>query len=148
MAVEGLTHGRRWRLYDVTLWRQWMTLFLGMMCKQGQISAGSSCRAILPRSTLCEMMHWVGPQQTEDIKPTMIQRPVSAGPTRHVLSPSDMWLVQWCCPLDTRRFCDVKSTSMTLIERRNNLVYPVGSVMRHMHYWNYNMTELIKTPHM
>ena len=29
-------------------------------------------------------------------------------------------------PLDTRRCNDVKSTSMTLIQRRNNVVCPVG----------------------
>ena len=29
-------------------------------------------------------------------------------------------------PLGTRRCCDVESTSMTLIQRRNNVVCPVG----------------------
>ena len=32
------------------------------------------------------------------------------------------------CPLDTRRCCDVKSTSLTLIQRHNNTVCPVGGV--------------------
>ena len=30
-------------------------------------------------------------------------------------------------PLGTRRCCDVESTSLTLIQRRNNVVYTVGS---------------------
>ena len=33
-------------------------------------------------------------------------------------------------PLGTRRFCDVKSTSKTLIQRRNNIVCPVGCQKR------------------
>ena len=32
-------------------------------------------------------------------------------------------------PLDTRLCCDVKSTSVTLIERRNNVVCPVGTAI-------------------
>ena len=31
-------------------------------------------------------------------------------------------------PMDTTRCCDVESTSMTLIQRRINVVCPVGSV--------------------
>ena len=31
------------------------------------------------------------------------------------------------CPPGTRRCCDVESTSLTLIQRRNNVVCPVGS---------------------
>ena len=39
----------------------------------------------------------------------------------------------WCrfalhVPLGTRRYCDVESTSLTLIQRRNNAVCPVGWV--------------------
>ena len=36
----------------------------------------------------------------------------------------------WLCgadPLGTRRCCDVESTSKPLIQRRNNVVCPVGS---------------------
>ena len=33
----------------------------------------------------------------------------------------------WGDPLETRRYCDVESTSLTLIQRRNNFVYPVGT---------------------
>ena len=31
-------------------------------------------------------------------------------------------------PLGTRRCCDVESTSLTLIQRRNNVVCPLGNV--------------------
>ena len=34
-------------------------------------------------------------------------------------------------PLGTRRCCDVESTSLTLIQRRNNVVYPVGGNLFH-----------------
>ena len=32
-------------------------------------------------------------------------------------------------PLGTRRCCDVESTSMTLIQRRNNVVWRVGTLV-------------------
>ena len=33
------------------------------------------------------------------------------------------------CPLDTQRCCDVESTWVTLIQRRNNVVFPVGDTI-------------------
>ena len=38
------------------------------------------------------------------------------------------------CPRGARRCCDVKSTSVTLIQRRNNVMCPVGGVL--MKKWN------------
>ena len=37
-------------------------------------------------------------------------------------------IIQRCNPMGTRRCCDVESTSLTLIQRRNNVVCQVGMV--------------------
>ena len=61
-----------------------------------------------------------------------------------VLQITYMWIIevcahkvrgaeQWRNPLSTRRCCEVQSTSWTLIERRNNVVSPVGMFCRIWH---------------
>ena len=40
------------------------------------------------------------------------------------------YIIYHSTPLGTRRFCDVESTSLPLIQRRKNVVCPVG-----LHHW-------------
>ena len=46
-------------------------------------------------------------------------------------------------PLGTQRCCDVESTSVTLIQRRNNVVCPVGDLLvSNVYSWSNKVLQL------
>ena len=107
------TFGWHWLADIVPISDLTKTIFL-------RLPAADSCHSWFPSD------FWIG---TITITFTSLQRLLSRGNlcalcnTRQSIKQSNTH----ACPLGTRRFCDAEATSLTLIQRRNNVVCSVGS---------------------